>query len=74
MEDMINNFVALITTYGHIPNGNRSYYLSRSQPPFFAMMLQLLERKKVRWCMHCIKMPCKKNMPIGWIKQAKQST
>ncbi|NNV57920.1 alpha,alpha-trehalase TreF [Limnovirga soli] len=46
MEDMINNFAALITTYGHIPNGNRSYYLSRSQPPFFAMMLQLLEEKK----------------------------
>lgn len=27
---------------GHIPNGNRSYYLSRSQPPFFSLMVELL--------------------------------
>ena len=24
------------TTVGHVPNGNRTYYLSRSQPPYFA--------------------------------------
>ena len=37
IEDMVNNFAFMINTYGHIPNGNRSYYLSRSQPPFFAL-------------------------------------
>lgn len=42
IEHMINNFAHLIRTYGHIPNGNRSYYLSRSQPPFFSLMVQLL--------------------------------
>ena len=42
IENMIKNFAYLINTYGHIPNGNRSYYLSRSQPPFFSMMVQLL--------------------------------
>ena len=46
MEDMIDNFAFLINTYGHIPNGNRSYYLSRSQPPFFAMMVTLLASVK----------------------------
>ena len=46
IENMINNFAFLINTYGHIPNGNRSYYLSRSQPPFFAMMVNLLADKK----------------------------
>ena len=40
--NMINNFAYLIETYGHIPNGNRSYYIGRSQPPFFAAMVQLL--------------------------------
>src|SRR5204863_4866727 len=30
--------------YGHIPNGNRSYYLSRSQPPYFAAMVGLYAR------------------------------
>ena len=42
IENMVKNFAYLINTYGHIPNGNRSYYLSRSQPPFFSMMVQLL--------------------------------
>jgi len=34
----------MIDTYGHIPNGNRTYYLSRSQPPFFAYMVDLEAR------------------------------
>jgi len=42
IENMIKNFAFLIDIYGHIPNGNRSYYLSRSQPPFFALMVELL--------------------------------
>ena len=35
---MAENFRHLIQTIGHIPNGNRAYYLSRSQPPFFTAM------------------------------------
>lgn len=42
IRNMIDNFAYLINTYGHIPNGNRSYYVSRSQPPFFALMVELL--------------------------------
>ncbi|KTT49945.1 trehalase, partial [Pseudomonas oryzihabitans] len=41
VRDMVDNFAYEIDTYGHIPNGNRSYYLSRSQPPFFAYMVDL---------------------------------
>ena len=46
LENMIKNFAHLIIYYGHIPNGNRTYYLSRSQPPFFAMMVQMLAEIK----------------------------
>ncbi len=46
IENMIDNFAHLINTHGHIPNGNRSYYLSRSQPPFFGMMVNLLAEIK----------------------------
>lgn len=46
IENMVKNFAYLINTYGHIPNGNRSYYLSRSQPPFFALMVELLAEVK----------------------------
>lgn len=46
IESMVNNFSHLITTIGHVPNGNRSYYISRSQPPFFALMLDILTEEK----------------------------
>ncbi|OGR81099.1 MAG: hypothetical protein A2X32_08930 [Elusimicrobia bacterium GWC2_64_44] len=42
MRAMADNFAYLIDTYGHIPNGNRTYYLSRSQPPYFTLMVKLL--------------------------------
>jgi alpha,alpha-trehalase len=41
-RDMLDNIASLIDRYGHMPNGNRSYYLSRSQPPFFAAMVELV--------------------------------
>jgi alpha,alpha-trehalase len=44
VENMVRNFAFLTEQYGHIPNGNRSYYLSRSQPPFFCSMLEILAR------------------------------
>lgn len=46
IENMISNFAFMIQQYGHIPNGNRTYFLSRSQPPFFSLMLDLLAEKK----------------------------
>jgi alpha,alpha-trehalase len=41
VEAMLADFTYAIERHGHIPNGMRSYYLSRSQPPFFALMLDL---------------------------------
>jgi alpha,alpha-trehalase len=41
---MLDNFAHLIATVGHIPNGNRTYYLGRSQPPFFGAMVGLYAR------------------------------
>jgi alpha,alpha-trehalase len=44
VRSMLDNFAYLIGTFGHVPNGNRTYYLSRSQPPFFAAMVGLYAR------------------------------
>lgn len=46
IQNMVDNFTYLIDLYGFIPNGNRTYYLSRSQPPFYALMIQLLAESK----------------------------
>jgi len=42
IESMVKNIAYMIDTYGHMPNGNRTYYLSRSQPPFFFKVVSLL--------------------------------
>lgn len=39
VKNNLQNFIYLLKTYGFIPNGSRSYYLNRSQPPFFALMV-----------------------------------
>jgi alpha,alpha-trehalase len=41
VKNMLDNFAHLVGTLGHIPNGNRTYYLTRSQPPYFAAMVAL---------------------------------
>ncbi|WP_083321960.1 alpha,alpha-trehalase TreF [Hymenobacter lapidarius] len=46
LKDITDNFAFLISRYGFIPNGNRSYYLTRSQPPFFASMVTLLAQER----------------------------
>ncbi len=46
MQSMVDNFAQLIDQVGYIPNGNRAYYLGRSQPPFFALMVGLLAETK----------------------------
>ncbi|MFQ5445392.1 MAG: alpha,alpha-trehalase TreF [Saprospiraceae bacterium] len=46
IASMLDNFSHLIDTFGFIPNGNRTYFLSRSQPPFFSLMVRLLMEEK----------------------------
>jgi alpha,alpha-trehalase len=45
LHAMTDNFAYLIDHFGHVPNGTRTYYLSRSQPPVFALMTQLCEAR-----------------------------
>ena len=54
LEDMVTDFGSLIDRYGRIPNGTRTYYLSRSQPPFFYLIAGLSKRdatlaQRTRW-------------------------
>ena len=46
IKNMIGDFAYLIDKYGFIPNGIRTYYLTRSQPPFFSMMIDLLAKEE----------------------------
>ena len=46
VENMVDNFAYLIDHVGFIPNGNRTYYCTRSQPPLFVLMVELLATVK----------------------------
>jgi alpha,alpha-trehalase len=57
---MVDNFFFEIEHYGAVLNANRTYYLTRSQPPFLSsMVLSVYEAEKNRGTAHA-----------GWLKQA----
>ncbi|WP_232223346.1 trehalase family glycosidase [Francisella frigiditurris] len=42
VENIADNFKYLVEQFGFIPNGNRTYYLTRSQPPLFFLIVDIL--------------------------------
>jgi alpha,alpha-trehalase len=50
-KNMTDNFLYQIEHYGKILNANRTYYLSRSQPPFLTQMILNVYRKQhdIEW-------------------------
>lgn len=46
IEGMLKNYGFMMRKYGFIPTANRTYFLSRSQPPFFTRMVKLLASHK----------------------------
>jgi alpha,alpha-trehalase len=65
------NFASLIDRYGHIPNGNRSYYLSRSQPPFFSSMVELVAaRSRDRAATYAAFLPALRKEYAFWMEGA----
>lgn len=66
VADMVANFGYEIDAWGHIPNGNRTYYLSRSQPPFFAFMVELLAQHEGDDALKEYLPQLQKSTPTGW--------
>lgn len=42
IDGMVRNYAYMLRKFGCIPTANRTYFLSRSQPPFFSHMVRLL--------------------------------
>jgi alpha,alpha-trehalase len=52
-RDLVDDFSFMLRQYGHIPNGARTYYLSRSQPPMYYLMVGLLSADAASsWSQH----------------------
>ena len=46
ISGMMKNYAFMIRKYGFIPTANRTYFLSRSQPPMLSHMVELLEKHR----------------------------
>ena len=67
VASMVANFAFLIDEVGFIPNGNRSYFLGRSQPPFFSLMVRLLANQKGPQMLHQYRMQLEKEYTF-WMR------
>ena len=56
-KNNVDNMCYLINKFGFMPNGNRTFYLSRSQPPFLSQMVRCIYEKTgdVQWLSECCK-------------------
>lgn len=54
-KNNVDNMCYLINKFGFMPNGNRTYYLSRSQPPFLSQMVRCIyeKTKDTQWLNSC---------------------
>jgi alpha,alpha-trehalase len=73
IQNMVDNFTHLINTIGYIPNANRTYYLGRSQPPFYSLMVQLLAEIKGQPILAGYLHPLEAEY-LFWMKGAKELT
>ncbi|MDE3058847.1 MAG: trehalase [Bacteroidota bacterium] len=64
-KSMVDNFAYEIASYGAILNANRTYYLTRSQPPFFTSMIRAVygrlpkTKENLQWLKHVLGMAIK---------------
>lgn len=73
IHGMIKNYAYMLRKFGLIPTANRSYFLSRSQPPFFALMIKLLSRHHGRTLTYAEYLPAMLTEYRFWMKGRKSA-
>ncbi|MEC4003207.1 trehalase family glycosidase [Flavobacterium sp. SUN052] len=76
-KSMVENFAYQITHYGKILNANRSYYLTRTQPPFYTSMIrevfEKMPKKDLNWLKNHLQIALKEYQTV-WMEQGKRLT
>ncbi len=76
-QSMVENFDYQITHYGKILNANRSYYLTRTQPPFYSSMIrevfEAMPVKDTKWLREKLEI-CIKEYETVWMESGKRLT
>ena len=76
-KSMVENFDYQITHYGKILNANRSYYLTRTQPPFYSSMIrevyEAMTVKDQEWLRKKLEI-CIQEYETVWMENGKRLT
>jgi alpha,alpha-trehalase len=76
-KSMVENFDYQITHYGKILNANRSYYLTRTQPPFYSSMIrevyETFPASDPKWLRQKLEI-CIKEYESVWMEKGKRLT
>jgi alpha,alpha-trehalase len=76
-KSMVENFAYQITHYGKILNANRSYYLTRTQPPFYSSMIrevfEAMPIKDLDWLQKNLQI-CMHEYESVWMESGKRLT
>jgi len=76
-KSMVENFSYQITHYGKILNANRSYYLTRTQPPFFSSMIrevfETMPKPEINWLKMNLDIAIKEYETV-WMEYGKRLT
>lgn len=76
-KGMVENFIYQINHYGKILNANRTYYLTRTQPPFFSsfirMVYQQMEEEDKAWLRDALNAAIKEYEQV-WMVPGKRLT
>ena len=76
-KSMADNFAYQIEHYGKILNANRSYYLTRTQPPFFSSMIrevfENMPDKDINWLQSKLEIAIKEYETV-WMEKRKRLT
>lgn len=72
---MANNFKYQVEHYGKILNANRSYYLTRTQPPFYSSLIReiVTQTKDVNWLKNHLETAIIEYETV-WMQQGKRLT
>lgn len=74
---MVDNFVYQINYYGKILNANRSYYLTRTQPPFMSSFVrevyEAMENKDKEWLKRSLEAAIREYEQV-WMQQGERLT
>ena len=71
IQGMMQNYGYMLRRFGFIPTANRTYFLSRSQPPFFSQMVKLLASHNGRGRTYAEYLPAMLSEYRFWMKGRK---